>query len=286
MSFEKILIKKNEGAIFGEIRQLQTQKDYFQKYVNKVIALGITVDENDLDLLFENPKSYITEKLTAGESMKVGSLNLNKEKLYELLEKPPGTNDLINEIEKDLMDRGTREFHIWTVNNFKINQNEVVLKDETVEFINIKHSIFINNQNQKIAFEKLQQIATLFNDLNDLDCKKIDLRTELSELMITNDKVFDNNIAFITVPLEEWTEVKSQLTEISKNLLELKGKNKSEFLTPKEVCELLKCSRNTFQSYIDKGFLEPIKMKTEKYSKLLVRRIDVDFYLQSRVNHS
>ncbi len=96
----------------------------------------------------------------------------------------------------------------------------------------------------------------------------------------------DNSIAVITVPLEEWTEIKSQLTAISKNLLELKGKNKSEFLTPKEVCELLKCSRNTFQSYIDKGFLEPIKMKTEKYSKLLVRRIDVDFYLQSRVNHS
>jgi excisionase family DNA binding protein len=96
----------------------------------------------------------------------------------------------------------------------------------------------------------------------------------------------DNSIAVITVPLNEWTEVKSQLNTISKALLELNGKNKSEFLTPKEVCELLKCSRNTFQSYIDKGFLDPIKMKTEKYSKLLVRRIDVDFYLQSRVNQN
>jgi excisionase family DNA binding protein len=94
----------------------------------------------------------------------------------------------------------------------------------------------------------------------------------------------EKNIAIITVPLDEWTEVKSQLNSISKNLLELNGKNKSEFLTPKEVCELLKCSRNTFQSYIDKGFLEPIRMKTEKYSKLLVRRVDVEFYLQSRIN--
>ena len=73
----------------------------------------------------------------------------------------------------------------------------------------------------------------------------------------------EKNIAVITVPLDEWTEVKTQLNTISKTLMEMNGNAKSEFLTPKEVCELLKCSRNTFQSYIDKGLLTPIKMKTE-----------------------
>lgn len=93
----------------------------------------------------------------------------------------------------------------------------------------------------------------------------------------------ENNIAVITVPLSEWSEVKNQLANIAKSLLEIKGKEKSEFLTPKEVCELLKCSRNTFQSYIDKGFLEPIRMKSEKYSKLLIKRVDVDYILAGRV---
>ncbi len=92
----------------------------------------------------------------------------------------------------------------------------------------------------------------------------------------------ENNIAVISVPETEWVAIKNQLDTISKNLLELKGKNKAEFLTPKEVCELLKCSRNTFQSYIDKGFLEPIRMNTKKYSKVLVKRIDVDFFIESR----
>ena len=96
----------------------------------------------------------------------------------------------------------------------------------------------------------------------------------------------ENNIAVISVPLEEWNEVKTTLANITKSLIELKGRNKSEFLTPKEVCELLKCSRNTFQSYIDKGMLEPIKMKSEKYSKILVKRVDVEFYLQSRINQN
>ncbi|MGR3790441.1 helix-turn-helix domain-containing protein [Flavobacterium sp. TN-1] len=93
----------------------------------------------------------------------------------------------------------------------------------------------------------------------------------------------DNNIAVITVPLTEWTDLKSQMQSIAKSLLEIKGKDKSEFLTPKEVCELLKCSRNTFQSYIEKGFLEPVRMKSEKYSKVLVKRVDVDYFLESRL---
>jgi hypothetical protein len=92
----------------------------------------------------------------------------------------------------------------------------------------------------------------------------------------------ENSIVIVQVPQSEWNDLKNQMQTISKSLLELNGKNKAEFLTPKECCELLKCSRNTFQSYIDKGFLEPIKVKSEKYSKILVKRVDVDFLIQSK----
>lgn len=91
------------------------------------------------------------------------------------------------------------------------------------------------------------------------------------------------DIAVITVPLTEWNAMQSKLENIDKSLLALQGKNKSEYLVPKEVCELLKCSRNTYQSYINKGILEPIKVKSEKYSKFIFKRIDVEYYLQSRI---
>lgn len=94
----------------------------------------------------------------------------------------------------------------------------------------------------------------------------------------------DSSIAVITIPLAEWTDLKTQMKDIAKSLLEIKAKEKSEFLTPKEVCELLKCSRNTFQSYIDKGFLEPLRMESKKYSKVLIKRADVEYFLQSRIN--
>lgn len=93
----------------------------------------------------------------------------------------------------------------------------------------------------------------------------------------------ETNIAVITIPLIEWSALKSQIEGISKNLIELNGKNKPEFLTPKECCELLKCSRNTYQSYIDKGFFNAIKMNADKkYSKVVVKRIDIDYFIETQ----
>lgn len=183
MNFEKILIEKNEGAIAGELNQLEAKKQYFQSYVNKVIALGLTVAENDLEQLFENPKAYITDKLTAGENMQVGGLKLNKEKLFDLIEKPAGTNELIQSIEKDLMDRGIREYNIWSVKIFNVNANEVVINPAQLENINTRFSLFIESENQKQAYEKLQGIASLVNELNQMQGLKINLSDELHDLL-------------------------------------------------------------------------------------------------------
>jgi hypothetical protein len=92
----------------------------------------------------------------------------------------------------------------------------------------------------------------------------------------------ESGIAVITVPLTEWQELKSQMGSIAKSLLDIKNKGQKEFLSPKEAMEMLKCSRNTLQSYIDKGFFNVTKMKSEKYSKVIIKRSDIDFFIQSR----
>ncbi|MFV8335196.1 helix-turn-helix domain-containing protein [Flavobacterium sp. RSP29] len=91
-----------------------------------------------------------------------------------------------------------------------------------------------------------------------------------------------NGIAVITVPLNEWEDMKTNLSNIAKSLHEMKTVGQKEMLTPKEAMEMLKCSRNTFQSYVDKGFFSVIKMKSEKYSKVLIKRSDISYYLESR----
>jgi len=92
----------------------------------------------------------------------------------------------------------------------------------------------------------------------------------------------ENSIAVITVPLTEWQELKAEMGSIAKSLLDIKNKGQKEFLSPKEAMEVLKCSRNTLQSYINKGFFSVTKMKSEKYSKVIIRRADIEYFIQSR----
>ena len=92
----------------------------------------------------------------------------------------------------------------------------------------------------------------------------------------------ENNIAVVTVPLQEWNDLKSTVQGISTNLRVMISKSKSELLTVKETTELLKCSRNTFQSYVDTGALEVIRTKKKKYSKILVKRTEVYRFLENK----
>ncbi|QZL00103.1 hypothetical protein K5L04_10400 [Flavobacterium psychrophilum] len=197
MEFKKILISKNEGAISGELAQMKSHIDYFQGYINQVLALGLTVEKNDLQLLFENPKVYLTGKITHGESMQVGGLKLNKEKLFELLEKPQGTNEFIEKISKDLQNQSIVQYHIFKVELFEINAERVVLKQIQLDHINKRFSLFIENETQQKAFNKLEQIAKLVNEINELDGTKINLDMELSDLLIKGENNFKAQTKFI-----------------------------------------------------------------------------------------
>ncbi|TDE01519.1 hypothetical protein [Flavobacterium sandaracinum] len=195
MAFEKVLLSKNLGEINSEIQQLEPKKNYFQNYVNRLSSVGIIATNTDLETLFENPKAYVTDKLTAGEDMKVGGLTLNKEKLFELIEKPEGTNEIIADIVKDQQDRSKREFYHWSVKRFEIIKGSVTITTETIDHINNRLSLFIDSENQQTAFTKLGQLAQLLNELNQLETKtgKIGDTTELSDLMFFKNATFELN---------------------------------------------------------------------------------------------
>lgn len=82
-------------------------------------------------------------------------------------------------------------------------------------------------------------------------------------------------IAVITVSVEEWNETKDMIKNLCNEVEKLTMKKEKELLTPKEVCEILKIGRTTFQRYITGGILEPIKVNNSKYSKMYVRRSDI-----------
>lgn len=89
------------------------------------------------------------------------------------------------------------------------------------------------------------------------------------------------NIQFITIPYTEWEKLNQSIKFITTEIMELKIKNSKEFLTFKEVCEKLKCSRNTLQNYINAGKIKGNETSTGTYKKLLFRNADVEYFLQN-----
>ncbi len=83
-------------------------------------------------------------------------------------------------------------------------------------------------------------------------------------------------VAVITVPLQEWNETKGMLKSLCEQVTSLTDKENKELLTPKEVCEMLKIGRSTFQRYVDNGDLPVKRITRKKYSKLYVYRRDIE----------
>lgn len=90
-----------------------------------------------------------------------------------------------------------------------------------------------------------------------------------------------SEVKFITIPATEWEDLKGELKFIATEILAIKQKNSKEFLTFKELCGKLKCSRNTAQNYINSGKIVGLETKTGIYKKLLFRNADIDYFLQN-----
>ena len=82
----------------------------------------------------------------------------------------------------------------------------------------------------------------------------------------------NTEITVLTVPLNEWNELKALIKNTSDQVRELTGREQKELLTPKEVCTILKIGRTTFERYMNNGVFEVVKVNKEKYSKNYVKR--------------
>jgi len=91
----------------------------------------------------------------------------------------------------------------------------------------------------------------------------------------------NQQIAILTVPLNEWNEQKALLKDISDQVRALTGKEQKELLTPREVCEMLKIGRTTFERYMNNGVFEVVRVNKQKYSKSYVKRSHLEDLIKS-----
>lgn len=167
-TIEKILIAKNDNNIQRDLQDLKMKISYFQNFVNQYKNLGLKeLDKTDLVPLFNNPKSFITNQITKGESLKVGGLNLSSEKLFDLIEKPIGTDELIELILKDTPNYEMHRDYIAYINDFEIinDSSKVEVSKETIERITFNNSIFADTPKKLEVWEQMQKTSKALNDL-------------------------------------------------------------------------------------------------------------------------
>jgi excisionase family DNA binding protein len=82
----------------------------------------------------------------------------------------------------------------------------------------------------------------------------------------------------LVVSANEWNEQRELIRQIAENVKSF-SENQSEYLTPNEVCEMLKIGRNTYERYWRNGILTRYKVKGTKRN--YVRRLEVEKLLES-----
>lgn len=87
-----------------------------------------------------------------------------------------------------------------------------------------------------------------------------------------------DNIAILTVSAQEWNETKEMIKNISDRVNEISNSPQKELLTPKEVCEILKIGRSTFERMKGSGAFPT--QRTQGARKLYVKRSDLEAAIQ------
>lgn len=171
--FERIKIGMNDYGFNLEMREQNDRKQRFQTIINKVIALNldITFDNDDLTPLFENPKSFFCQKLVS-EPMIISGVELDKEKVFDLMKTPPQLTEIINEIlhiKQNGLQTAQDNFFFRHSHNFEIKNNVVYLLEDVQEDITDNYSLFLNSEKQKQIKESFDEIVTHLNTLKGLN---------------------------------------------------------------------------------------------------------------------
>lgn len=168
--FKKIAIYVNEQQISNLIAPQENRFDYFQQLIDMYNNLntGVVLESNDLKALLNNPKEFVATRLIKDQEVSFGGLKLSLEKVFDIIEKPSGTDELIDKI---INDNKVRELMMnqRNVEYFEIeNGDTVVINSEYLEKVTEQSTVYISTEKQAQAYKALQSIAENINELNGL----------------------------------------------------------------------------------------------------------------------
>lgn len=82
----------------------------------------------------------------------------------------------------------------------------------------------------------------------------------------------------VLIPVATLETLINKIDRLELKISELVNKGKSEYLCIKEVMQVLKCTRNTVNNYVDRGYFS-VYQPNGKGSKLMYKRAEIEKFL-------
>ncbi|WP_313600622.1 hypothetical protein [Epilithonimonas vandammei] len=165
---DKKLAYINQREINSALQAIeQSAKYHFQKLVDRYNSISILphLETNDFYDLMKTPKSFLVLKLTKGQTLNIGELQLSTEKVYDLLDRPAEVDELINDIEVLNTDYTFQKNHKENIDFFDLKDGQLVIKKSKVNEVTESYSRYIESENQFKALELASELLPKINEL-------------------------------------------------------------------------------------------------------------------------
>lgn len=198
MSVNKLKVDLKKNKHDEDLKIFENTKKELQKIITDIkgLELNITIENNDLDKLINSPKMFFCDKIV-NENIKVNGIELNKEKIFDLMQIPEDINNIIEYITrlKNNVIAEKQHLYIENLNNDFIIENETInISEHTLSELKETHSIYLDNENQIKIFNLLTEIKEKIKAIKEIDprCYNIEnLFDDYYKIMGNNDFLID-----------------------------------------------------------------------------------------------
>jgi hypothetical protein len=181
---------KKEPVYFNEethkaiLASFEFGKQILQKAIDAYMGIdGMSHLTNDeFKSLLLNPEKFISEVIIKKHDITFEGLSVKAEKVFELFDKPKGTNECLNAIKTLFNDiesfKQSREFAVHNItvntNDFVVHEGVISLKEEALAAAKESCSVYLKTDKQQQIFDHVIAIKDSFNRIKHLMGDRLD----------------------------------------------------------------------------------------------------------------
>lgn len=147
-------------------------KKVYQPLIDQYHTLNIsTLTTEDLDVFFNNPKSFFVTLLTKDEPLTLGGVKLQAEKVYEFMERPTGLDAFVEKLinyKIEAQNKSSNREFLGNLEYYEIVDNKLQITENYKDEIEDLTTYYAKTENQLNAYNLITDIISKIEDFNKL----------------------------------------------------------------------------------------------------------------------